>query len=111
MLPNTQLNAVFHALSDETRRAMLALLAHRDRTAGELGGPFSMSQPACSKHIAVLERAGLVKRSVKGKFHRFRLDARPLRESEAWIARHRQLWDNSLERLDHVLASMQRKDR
>jgi len=106
----SQLDAVFHALSDETRRGMLALLARGDRTAGELGDPFSMSQPACSKHIAVLERAGLVKRSVSGRFHRFRLDARPLRDSEAWMARHRQLWDGSLERLDHVLAKMQGKD-
>jgi DNA-binding transcriptional ArsR family regulator len=107
MRRSTQLDSVFHALSDETRRGMLALLARSERTAGELGEPFDMSQPACSKHIAVLERAGLVKRSVDGRLHRFRLETRPLRDSEAWIARHRQLWDASLQRLDALLAQLQ----
>jgi DNA-binding transcriptional ArsR family regulator len=103
-----QLDAVFHALSDETRRGMLALLARSERTAGELGDPFDISQPSCSKHIAVLERAGLVKRSVDGRVHRFRLETHLLRYSEAWIAQHRQLWEGSLQRLDTLLAHLQK---
>src|SRR5215467_6647535 len=103
-----ELDLVFHALSDGTRRGMLALLARSERTAGELGDPFKMSQPACSKHIAVLEQAGLIKRSVEGRVHRFRLETRPLKDSEVWIARHRQLWEGSFARLDTVLAQMQR---
>ncbi|MGH9662504.1 MAG: ArsR/SmtB family transcription factor, partial [Bryobacteraceae bacterium] len=78
-----------------------------DRTAGELGEPFQMSQPACSNHIAVLERAGLVKRSIDGRVHRFRLEPGPLRKSESWIARHRQLWEGSFNRLDTLLAGLQ----
>ncbi len=103
-----RLDHAFHALSDATRRGMLALLAQQERTAGELGEPFRISQPAASKHIAVLERAGMVKRSVEGRVHRFRLEAGPMRESEAWISRHRQLWEGSLQRLDHLLADMQK---
>jgi len=103
-----QLDAVFHALSDGTRRGMLALLAKSERTAGELGAPFEITQPSCSKHIAVLERAGLVKRSVDGRLHRFRIETRPLLNSELWIARHRRLWEGSLERLDALLAELQR---
>lgn len=105
---SAQLDRVFHALSDPTRRGMLALLARSERTAGELGESFAISQPSCSKHIAVMERAGLIKRSVEGRLHRFRLEARPLRDSEAWIARHRQLWEGSLERLDTVLTQLQK---
>jgi DNA-binding transcriptional ArsR family regulator len=86
---------------------MLALLARSERTAGELGEPFAISQPSCSKHIAVMERAGLISRSVEGRLHRLRLESRPLRDSEAWIARHRQLWEGSLQRLDAVLAELQ----
>jgi DNA-binding transcriptional ArsR family regulator len=103
-----QLDSIFHALADETRRGMLALLARSDRTAGELGDPFEISQPSCSKHIAVLEHAGLVKRTVEGRVHRFRLQSRPLRDSEAWITRHRQLWEGSLERLDTLLTHLQK---
>jgi DNA-binding transcriptional ArsR family regulator len=86
---------------------MLALLSRSERTAGELGEPFKISQPSCSKHIAVLERAGLITRFVDGRLHRFRLESRPLRDSEAWIARHRQLWEGSLQRLDTLLAHLQ----
>jgi DNA-binding transcriptional ArsR family regulator len=86
---------------------MLAMLAESECTAGELGAPFDIAQPSCSKHIAVLERAGLVKRSVDGRLHRFRIETRPLRNSEAWIARHRQMWEGSLQRLDMLLAELQ----
>ena len=80
----------FHALGDGTRRAMVAMLATRGEcTAGELGAPCQISQPTVSRHLAVLERAGLLHRRVQGRVHRFRLKLAPLQEAEAWIARHR----------------------
>lgn len=106
-----RLDDVFHALADSTRRGMLALLAEADRTAGELGQPFSISQPAASKHIGILERAGLVARQVEGRQHRFRLRPGPLRDSEEWIARHRRLWEGSLAQLDGLLTRMQQNSR
>jgi DNA-binding transcriptional ArsR family regulator len=102
-----RLDDVFHALADPTRRGMLALLAKGRRTASELGQPFTISQPSCSKHISVLERAGLVHRRVEGRVHYFHLKAAPLRSSEAWISKHRRLWEGSLERLDALLTQMQ----
>lgn len=102
-----RLDRVFHALSDPTRRRMLALLARGSVTAGELGRPFAISQPSCSKHISVLEGAGLVRRRVEGRVHYLQLQAEPLRRSEAWIARHRELWEGSLQRLDGLLAEIQ----
>lgn len=97
------LDRVFHALADPTRRGMLAMLARRESTAGELGDPFRISQPAASKHIRMLEQAGLVARTVDGRQHRFRLVDRPLKEAENWIARHRRFWEGSLESLDRYL--------
>ena len=80
----------FHALGDGTRRAIVAMLATRGEcTAGELGAPCDISQPTVSRHLAVLERAGLLHRRVQGRVHRFRLKLAPLQEAEAWIARHR----------------------
>lgn len=104
------LDAVFHALSDPTRRAMLARLARAERTAGELGEPFEMSQPSTSRHIRVLEQSGLVKRSVKGRQHTLRLVPGALLDAEQWIARHREFWNEALGRLDAVLANLQRHD-
>lgn len=105
-----RLDAVFHALSDPTRRAMLARLARAERTAGELGEPFEMSQPSASKHIRVLEQAGLVRRSVKGRQHTLRFVPGPLRDAEQWIARHREFWKGALGQLDAVLADLQRHE-
>jgi DNA-binding transcriptional ArsR family regulator len=104
-----RLDRVFHALADPTRRGMLTLLAKGRRTAGELGRPFSISQPSCSRHISVLEDAGLVHRRVEGRTHYFHLQAAPLRTSESWISAHRRLWEGSLERLDGLLAELQQK--
>lgn len=103
-----QLDQVFHALSDPTRRAMLARLATSQCTAGELGEPFRISQPSVSKHLRVLERAGVVRRSVKGRHHTFRLVPAPLQDAESWITRHRRFWEGSLGQLDQVLAELQR---
>jgi DNA-binding transcriptional ArsR family regulator len=101
----TRLDATFHALSDATRRGMLALVARRGEcTASELGEPFEIAQPTASKHIAVLEGAGLVERRVAGRVHRFRLVKRPLDDAQAWIARHQEFWEVSLTRLDALFA-------
>lgn len=101
------LDAIFGALSDPTRRGMIALLAGSERSATELGARFRISQPAASKHIRTLERAGLVARRVEGRVHRFSLRAKPLQEAEAWIARHRKFWEASLESLDRLLTGME----
>jgi DNA-binding transcriptional ArsR family regulator len=104
MRQGPRLDAVFHALSDPTRRDMLALLAKRPRSASELGEPFHISQPAVSKHIGTLERAGLVKRTIEGRVHQLRLMPAPLRQAETWMARHRQFWESALESLARTLA-------
>ena len=94
------LDGTFHALGDGTRRAMLSMLSRRGAlTAGELGAPFDISQPTASKHLRVLERAGLLTRSVEGRTHRFRLVERRLKEAEEWIERHRDFWEHTLDRL------------
>jgi DNA-binding transcriptional ArsR family regulator len=87
---------------------MLTQLTRGEKTAGELGAPFEISQPAASKHIRTLERAGLLSRSVEGRIHRLRLVPRPLREAEVWISRHRQFWEGSLDSLGRVLGDMTR---
>ena len=99
------LDATFRALSDATRRGMLALVARKGEcTASELGTPFHIAQPTASKHIAVLESAGLVERRIEGREHRFRLVKRPLDGAQAWIERHQAFWEASLARLDALLA-------
>ena len=99
------LDATFAALSDATRRGMLALVARRGEcTASELGAPFEIAQPTASKHIAVLEGAGLVERRIEGREHRFRLVKRPLDDARSWIARHQAFWEVSLARLDALLS-------
>jgi DNA-binding transcriptional ArsR family regulator len=98
------LDATFRALSDSTRRGMLALVARKGEcTASELGEPFRVAQPTASKHIRVLESAGLVERRIEGREHRFRLVKRPLDDAQAWIARHQEFWEGSLARLDALL--------
>lgn len=98
------LDHIFHALGDGTRRGMLEMLArHGECSAGDLGKPFDMSQPSASKHLRVLERAGLVRRRIDGREHRFRLEVKKLAEAEAWIARHREFWEGALDRLDGLL--------
>ena len=97
------LDSTFHALASSTRRRMLAALAAGDATAGQLGKPFSISQPAASKHIRILEQARLVTRRVDGRLHLFRLEPRTLEQAELWIARHRALWNNVLDSLGDFL--------
>ncbi len=94
-----RLDDVFHALADRTRRALLARLAHGPAPVGELAAPFDMSLPAVSKHLRVLEQAGLVSREKDGRVHRCSLAAEPLREVEQWLASYRTFWDETLEAL------------
>lgn len=103
-----QLSAVFNALSDPTRRAILARLAEGDRTVAELTAPFGVSQPAISRHLKVLERAGLVSRNRRATTRPSHLEAEPLREASEWLARYQAFWDESHERLDALLAALQR---
>jgi DNA-binding transcriptional ArsR family regulator len=102
-----QLNAVFGALADPTRRAILARLTEGDLSVGELSAPFAMSQPAISRHLKVLEAAGLISRSRRATVRLSHLQAEPLREATAWLAGYQEYWDESFERLDALLASLQ----
>ena len=104
-----QLDAVFGALADPTRRAILARLADGDRTVAELTAPFSVSQPAISRHLKVLERAGLISRNRRATARLSHLEAEPLREATAWLARYQAYWDESHERLDTLLATLTRQ--
>lgn len=96
---STHLDAIYGALADSTRRAILAHLAESEATVGELAEPFSISRPAISKHLRVLERAGLVERTPEGRISRCRLDAGPMKEAADWIEQYRQFWEGHLDRL------------
>jgi DNA-binding transcriptional ArsR family regulator len=93
------LDRTFAALSDPTRRAILARLARGEASVSELAAPFAMSLPAISKHLRVLEQAGLVARTRDGRVHRLRFVAQPLHDAAAWIARYQQFWQDQLEAL------------
>jgi DNA-binding transcriptional ArsR family regulator len=95
-----ELSRVFQALADPTRREMLHSLAGRERTVSELAAPFRMSLAAASKHVRVLERAGLVQRTVQGRTHRCRLDAARLAEAQQWLAYYERFWSDRLDALD-----------
>ena len=103
MVEQAHLDAVFHALSDPTRRAMLGYLAERERTIGELATPFSMSFAGASKHVRVLENAGLVTRTIRGRTHLCRLRAARLAEANAWLRRYERFWTDRLDMLEQLL--------
>src|SRR3984885_4605968 len=98
-----RLDAVFHALGDRTRRALLARLASRPARITELARPFDMSLPAVSRHIRVLESAGLIARSVDGRVHQCSLAAAPMKTAEAWLDRYRRFWEGSLDALARLV--------
>lgn len=98
-----QLDSVFGALADATRRAILEELAHGKRTVGELARPFEISRPAISKHLRVLERAGLVERTPEGRINRCALDATPLHEAAEWVEYYRDFWEERLDALARYL--------
>jgi DNA-binding transcriptional ArsR family regulator len=105
------LDATFAALADPTRRAILARLAGGEASVTDLAAPFDMSLPAISKHLKVLERAGLILRGRDAQWRPCRLDARPLREVAAYVERYRRFWEDSFDRLDDYLKTLQPKDR
>ena len=101
----SSLDMTFHALSDGTRRSMIQALARGEvRSAGDLGRRFGSAQPTISKHLKVLEEAGLVVRRVKGRVHRFRLRRKPLRDAERWLSRHQAFWSGAVTQLDRLLS-------
>jgi len=98
-----RLSATFSALADPTRRALLAKLAKGDATVGDLASPFEISLPAVSRHLKVLERAGLIERQTDAQWRVCRLKGRPLREAHGWLERYREYWEESLDRLVEYL--------
>jgi DNA-binding transcriptional ArsR family regulator len=105
------LNATFAALADPTRRALIARLAHGEVSVLELAEPFNMSQPAVSKHLKVLERAGLISRSRDGQRRPCRLEAGRLKQIADWVGDYRQFWEESYQRLDNYLSQLQNKEK
>jgi DNA-binding transcriptional ArsR family regulator len=101
-----RLDAVFAALADPTRRAILARLASGEASVVELAAPFALSQPAISKHLKVLERAGLISRGRDAQRRPRRLVARPLGEATRWLAAYRQFWEDSFDRLDSLVENL-----
>lgn len=102
-----QLSLTFAALADPTRRAILSRLASGEMSVTELAKPFKISLPGISKHLKVLERAGLIKRGRDAQWRPCRLEARPLEEASAWVDQYRVFWEGSLDRLDEYLKEMQ----
>jgi len=96
---SAELDRIFSALADPTRRAILRSLTRRPATINEIAEPFPVSLNAISKHVMVLERAGLLRREIKGRQHHCRIEARPLRQADAWMAHYRQFWDDRLDAL------------
>jgi DNA-binding transcriptional ArsR family regulator len=107
-MPTTDsLSTTFAALADPTRRAILAKLALGETSVAELSKPFSMSAPAVTKHLKVLQRAGLVRQGRQAQWRPCKLQAAPLREAADWVAQYRQHWEERLDRLDDYLAALQ----
>jgi len=110
MLPD-RLNATFAALADPTRRAILARLASGEASVMELAAPFAMSLPAISKHLKVLERAGLIARGREAQWRPCRLAAGPLKDAADWLEHYRRFWEQSFDHLEEYLRELQRKEK
>ena len=106
-----RLDATFAALADPTRRAILARLAHGEATVTELAEPFAMSQPAISKHLKVLEHAGLISRGRDAQRRPCRIEVQPLAEANVWLERYRRIWEQNYRRLDALLGELQAEQR
>jgi DNA-binding transcriptional ArsR family regulator len=104
------LDRTFSALADPTRRAIVARLADGEATVGELAAPFDMSLPAVSKHLKVLERAGLISRGRRAQWRPCRLEPEALKEASDWLEEYRRLWEERLDRLDEYLRELQGKE-
>jgi DNA-binding transcriptional ArsR family regulator len=105
-----RLSTTFAALADPTRRAILARLASGEKSVNELAEPFDMSLPAVSKHLKVLERAGLIARGREAQWRPCRLEAAPLKDISNWVERYRRFWEESFDRLDAYLREIQSKE-
>src|SRR5438094_8282288 len=106
-----RLDTIFAALADPTRRAILARLAKGEASVTELAGPFAMTQPAISKHLKVLERAGLISRGRDAQRRPRRLEAKPLAEATQWLEKYRQFWEGSFQRLDDLLDELKTEEK
>jgi len=109
-MPADHLSTTFAALADPTRRAILARLVSGQASVTELAEPFDMSLPAVTKHLNVLERAGLIRRGRDAQWRPCRLEAQPLREVSDWVEHYRRFWEQSLDRLDNYLKELQSKE-
>jgi DNA-binding transcriptional ArsR family regulator len=107
MTPSQRLDATFAALADPTRRAILARLAQGEASVAELNAPFGMSQPAISKHLKVLERAGLISHGRAAQRRPRRFEAKSMAEAVAWLERYRDIWEGNFQRLDALLDELQ----
>jgi DNA-binding transcriptional ArsR family regulator len=110
-MPSDQLSTTFAALADPTRRAILARLASGECSVTELSEPFDMSMPAVSKHLRVLERAGLIARGREAQWRPCRIEARPLKDVAEWAERYRHIWEARLDRLGDYLKELKEKER
>jgi DNA-binding transcriptional ArsR family regulator len=110
-MADDELSRTFAALADPTRRAMLARLADGEATVNELAEPFAISLQAISKHLKVLERAGLISRGRDAQWRPCRLEAAPLENASEWIERYRQIWNERFDRLDQQIKQLQREKR
>ena len=110
-MPADRLSATFAALADPTRRAILARLASGETSVTELAEPFEMSLPAVSKHLKVLERAGLILRGREAQWRPCRIEPRALKEVDDWLERYRRFWEQSFDRLDDYLRELQAKEK
>ena len=105
------LNRTFAALADPTRRRILEHLAHGDRCITDLARPYAMSLPAVSKHLRVLENAGLIRRRRSGRMHSLKLQAAPMKQASQWIEEYRRFWEGSFDRLDEYLKELQKQEK
>jgi len=110
-MPHDRLSTTFAALADPTRRAILARLASGETTVNELAKPFAMSLPAVSRHLKVLEHAGLISRGRNAQWRPARLEAAPLEKASGWIEKYRRFWDESFDRLDVYITELQRQEK
>src|SRR5271170_1708959 len=110
-ISSEHLDATFSALADPTRRAILARLALGETSVSELAEPFAMSLPAISKHLKVLQRAGLIERGREAQWRPCKLSAGPLKDASDWLESYRRFWDESLDRLEEYLRELQKKEK
>ncbi len=111
MTPSARLDATFAALADPTRRAILARLVAGEASVTELAEPFAMSQPAISKHLRVLERAGLISRGRDAQRRPRRIEGKPLAEATEWLERYRRIWEANFQRLDALLDELKTQEK